>query len=194
MTIPLLLGLAFVSGSIPTGLLLARSRGIDLRSIGSGNIGATNVLRAMGKGSALLTFLGDFLKGLLPVLLAGVLETGALVEGFVGIAAILGHNFSIFLNFRGGKGVATSFGVLSIYSPIVALITAIIWLVTVVLMRYSSLGALISFGAMPFLIGLLDAGEKLPIAICIAVLLFLRHMDNIRRLLQGTEKRIGRST
>lgn len=194
MTISLLLGLAFVSGSIPTGLLLARSRGIDLRSIGSGNIGATNVLRAMGKGSALLTFLGDFLKGLLPVLLAGALETGALVEGFVGLAAILGHNFSIFLNFRGGKGVATSFGVLSIYSPTVALITVIIWLVTVVLMRYSSLGALISFGAMPFLIGLLDAGEKLPIAICISVLLFLRHMDNIRRLLQGTEKRIGRST
>lgn len=183
---------AFLLGSIPIGPIIAKSRGVDLQKSGSGNIGATNVLRTAGKLPALFTLIGDFAKGVAVVLLAGYFDLGTWYQGVMGIIAILGHNFSIFLKFKGGKGVATSLGVLSIYAPLAALVTIIIWLLTVALTRYSSLGAVISFCSLPLIIFLLDAKEKLPIAIIISIILLVRHKDNISRLIAGTESRIGR--
>ncbi len=191
MTAVLLSLFAFVAGSVPTGQLIARTRGVDLRTVGSGNIGATNVLRTTGKGAALLTLLGDMAKGAVPVLAAQQLGSGVMVQGLIGLAAIFGHNFSVFQGFRGGKGVATSLGVLAVYAPLVALLTAIIWLATAGLTRYSSLSALVSFGAMPVLVGLIDAQEKLPVTCVMTVLLFSRHRENIMRLMKGTETKIG---
>ncbi|MDP2157492.1 MAG: glycerol-3-phosphate 1-O-acyltransferase PlsY [Nitrospirota bacterium] len=183
---------AFLIGSIPIGQLIAKSRGIDLQKVGSGNIGATNVLRTTGKLPALFTLIGDYTKGLAVVLLAEFFDVGILYQGVMGIISVLGHNFSIFLKFRGGKGVATSLGVLSIYAPLAALVTVILWLITVALTRYSSLGAVISFCSLPLSIFLLDTKEKLPIAIIMSIILLVRHKDNIKRLMAGTESRIGR--
>jgi glycerol-3-phosphate acyltransferase PlsY len=135
--VALLSAAAFLLGSIPTGMWVAKSRGVNLRGAGSGNIGATNVLRTTGKGAAVLTLFGDIAKGSLAVLMAKYFHTGVFYEGIIGIFAVLGHNFSLFLKFRGGKGVATSIGVLSIYSPQTGLITIIIWLMTVLITRYS---------------------------------------------------------
>jgi acyl phosphate:glycerol-3-phosphate acyltransferase len=194
MKIILLAALAFIIGSIPTGLIIARSRGIDIKKIGSGNIGATNVLRTTGKLPAILTLLGDILKGALSVLIARYFGAGMFYEGVIGLSSILGHNFSLFLKFKGGKGVATSIGVLCIYSPKTALITIIIWVMTVLITRYSSLGALVSFGFLPVNIILLDTKDKLPIVFLMTVILFIRHIDNVSRLLKGTESKIGRKT
>lgn len=183
---------AFLIGSIPIGQIIAKSRGIDLQKAGSGNIGATNVLRTTGKLPALFTLIGDYAKGLAVVLLAAFFDVGILYQGVMGIISVLGHNFSIFLKFKGGKGVATSLGVLSIYAPLAALATVILWLITVALTRYSSLGAVISFCSLPLSIFLLDTKEKLPIAIIMSIILLVRHKDNIKRLMAGTESRIGR--
>lgn len=185
---------AFIIGSIPTGLIIAKTRGVDLQKIGSGNIGATNVLRTTGKWPALLTLSGDILKGVIAVLAARYFHPGLFFEGFIGVAAVLGHNFSIFLKFRGGKGVATSIGVLCVYSPQTALITIIIWLMTVLISRYSSMGALVSFGVLPLNIFLFDAREKLPIALVLTIIMFIRHRDNISSLLKGTERKVGKRT
>lgn len=193
MTLLSLSVFAFVLGSIPTGLIIAKVKGIDLRQTGSGNIGATNVLRSAGKGAAFLTLSGDMLKGAAAVLLAGHFLPGQPVyQGIIGLCSILGHNFSVFLKFRGGKGVATSLGVLSIYSPQTGLFTIIIWLMTVWITKYSSLGALVSFGILPLSIVLLDTREKLPVAVFMSLILFLRHRDNISRLMKGTESKVGR--
>jgi glycerol-3-phosphate acyltransferase PlsY len=189
----LLLSLAaFVIGSIPTGLIIAKSKGIDLKQKGSGNIGATNVLRTTGKGPAFLTLCGDILKGAAAVLLAKYFEAGVLSQGVIGICSILGHNFSLFLKFKGGKGVATSLGVLSIYSPYAAFFTLLLWLLTVLITKYSSLGALVSFGFLPVSMILFDTGEKLPIALAITLMMFLRHKENISRLVRGTELKVGK--
>jgi glycerol-3-phosphate acyltransferase PlsY len=188
----LLSALSFLLGSIPTGLLVARSRGIDLRNIGSGNIGATNVLRTAGRREALLTLLGDVLKGALPVIAAGYYQTGTPYEGLIGLCAVLGHDFSVFLRFRGGKGVATSLGVLGVYSPQTGLVTIIIWLMTVILTRYSSLGALISFGLLPLSMFVFDSPEKSIIAFFMSVLIFWKHRTNITRLINGSEPKVGR--
>jgi len=195
---------SFIIGSIPTGLLLSRTKGIDLRKVGSGNIGATNVLRVMGREAALLTLLGDMLKGALPLIIfrgfgdwfplsqPSTFNLQPLFEGMLGVFAILGHNFSLFLKFKGGKGVATSFGVLFAYSPYVGLLTAIFWLLAAKWTRYSSLSALIAFGLLPISFYLLDpSNQKLVIATAISLLIFIRHTGNIKRLVQGTESRIG---
>jgi glycerol-3-phosphate acyltransferase PlsY len=188
----ILLSLAgFLIGSIPTGQIIARSRGIDLQQTGSGNIGATNVLRTTGKLPALFTLVGDMAKGMAAVLLARYVGVGTWYEGIIGIIAVLGHNFSIFLNFRGGKGVATSLGVLLAYTPWSGLVTIFLWLMTVVITRYSSLGAIVSFGALPLTVFLFDTKEKFPISLILSIILLMRHKDNIRRLIQGTESKVG---
>lgn len=192
MTLAFLCVAAFLIGSIPIGQIIAGSRGIDLQKVGSGNIGATNVLRTTGKLPALFTLFGDYAKGMTVVLLARFFDAGILHQGVVGIIAVLGHNFSIFLKFKGGKGVATSLGVLSIYAPPAALVTVMLWLMTVALTRYSSLGAVISFCSLPLSIFLLDTKEKLPIAIIMSIILLVRHKDNISRLIAGTESKVGR--
>jgi glycerol-3-phosphate acyltransferase PlsY len=189
---PVLIILSFLMGSIPTGLLIAKTKGIDLRKVGSGNIGATNVLRAVGKEAALFTLIGDIAKGAIPVAIGKFLGLGIFDAGILGLSAILGHNFSLFLKFKGGKGVATSIGVLLAFSPHVALLTITLWLLTARWTRYSSLSALIAFGLLPLSIYMLDySKEKMIIAVAIAVLIFIRHTDNIKRLIQGTESKIG---
>jgi len=187
----LLIICAFVMGSIPVGVIVAKTKGIDLKKIGSGNIGATNVLRSLGKGPAALTLFGDMLKGTLAVALGKYFGLGTFHQGLIGFSAILGHNFSLFLGFRGGKGVATSLGVFLLYSPQTALITFIIWIVVVLTTKYSSLGALISFGLLPLTIILLDSRDKLPVAVLVTLFILIRHTDNIRRLIKGTERKIG---
>lgn len=187
----ILLSFAFLVGSIPFGIIVAKAKGVDLKKVGSGNIGATNVLRSLGKWHAIVTLLGDILKGTLVVAIGRYLEVGPFYEGLIGISAILGHNFSIFLRFKGGKGVATSLGVLAIYTPQVALVTVVLWLLVVVSTRYSSLGALVSFGLLPVSVLFLDDSKKLITALLITALIIVRHRDNIQRLLKGTERRIG---
>lgn len=192
---PVLIILSFLTGSIPTGLLIAKSKGIDLRKVGSGNIGATNVLRVVGKKAALFTLFGDIAKGTLPVSIGKLFGLGVLDTGIVGLSAILGHNFSPFLKFKGGKGVATSIGVLLAFSPYTALLTTTIWLFTAKRTRYSSLSALVAFGLLPVSIYILDfSKEKMIIAITITVLIYIRHTANIKRLVQGTESKIGQKT
>jgi len=182
---------SFILGSIPFGIIIAKAKGADLKKVGSRNIGATNVLRSLGKWPAALTLLGDVLKGTAAVAIGRYFGVEPVYEGFVGLSAILGHNFSIFLGFRGGKGVATSLGVLGIYSPQTALFTFIIWLLVVMFTKYSSLGALVSFGLLPINVLLFDSKEKLFTAILITILIFMRHKDNIQRFIKGTERRMG---
>jgi glycerol-3-phosphate acyltransferase PlsY len=189
----LLLIVAFILGSIPFGIIVAGIKGVDLKKVGSGNIGATNVLRSLGKWPAVLTLFGDILKGTIAVAIGKFLGVGPFYEGLIGLSAILGHNFSIFLGFRGGKGVATSFGVLLVYIPQAALVTLIMWIIIVILTKYSSLGAIVSFGLLPVNVALFDQHyrEKLFIAILITILILVRHKDNIGRLIRGTERKIG---
>ena len=189
----LLVIIAFFLGSIPFGIIVAKIKGVDLKKVGSGNIGATNVLRSLGKWPATLTLFGDILKGAVAVAIGKFLGVGPVYEGLIGLSAILGHNFSIFLGFRGGKGVATSFGVLFIYTPQVAVITVIMWIIIVILTKYSSLGAIVSFGLLPVNVAVFDPHyrEKLFITVLVTILILMRHKDNIRRLMKGTERKIG---
>lgn len=189
----ILLAAAFVLGSIPFGIITAKVKGIDLKQIGSGNIGATNVLRSLGKWPAIITLLGDVLKGTLAVAIGKYSGVEPLYEGLIGLSAILGHNFSIFLGFKGGKGVATSLGVLFIYIPHAALFTLITWIVVVLVTKYSSLGAIVSFALLPLSVLLIDFQDKTKIFISILISFFIiiRHQDNIKRLIKGTERKIG---
>ena len=189
----ILLIAAFVLGSIPFGIITAKVKGIDLKKVGSGNIGATNVLRSLGRWPAVITLLGDILKGTLAVAIGKYSGVEPLYEGLIGIAAILGHNFSIFLGFKGGKGVATSLGVLLMYTPHVALVTLIVWIGVVLFTKYSSLGAIVSFALLPLNIMLFDFQDKTKFIISILISLFIiiRHKDNIKRLMKGTERKIG---
>lgn len=184
---------SFLIGSIPFGVVVARMRGVDLKKVGSGNIGATNVLRTTGRLPAFLTLAGDVLKGAVPVAVAKYLVNDLAIEGVVGLSAILGHNFSLFLRFRGGKGVATSIGVLLVYSPKAAVVTIFIWLAVIFFTRYSSLGAIVAFGVLPLTVYAADySSEKLTTCLVMSALLMLRHTDNIKRLMDGTESKIGK--
>ena len=188
----LLIILSFLLGSVPFGIILAKTKGIDLRRVGSGNIGATNVLRSIGKWPAVLTLLGDILKGTLAVAAGRYFGVEPLYEGLMGISAILGHNFSLFLGLKGGKGVATSIGVLIIYTPKVAFFTVVLWVMIVFFTKYSSLGAIVSFGLLPINIVIFDYDKtKVLVTVLISLFILMRHKDNIKRLLKGTERKIG---
>ena len=179
---------AYLIGSIPFGLLISKMRGLDPRRGGSGNIGATNVLRVVGKKEAALTLILDMLKGLVPIFSAGLLELQEQAVLLVALAVILGHIFPVFLKFKGGKGVATSFGVFLALSPKVALLALVFWIAGVYLGKYSSIGALTAFGVLPFLALLLkpESGFIL-FASVVSVLVYIRHWENIQRLIQGKE-------
>jgi glycerol-3-phosphate acyltransferase PlsY len=190
-----LIMLSYLIGSVPFGMLFARAKGINLRETGSRNIGATNVLRSVGKGAALLTLMGDLLKGAAAVALGKALAVGPLYEGLMGLAAVAGHDFSAFLRLRGGKGVATSLGVILIYAPKAGILTVILWVAVVLATRYSSLGALLSFAVLPAGVALFGyPGEKVALSGIISIVLFVKHSDNIKRLLSGTERRVGEKT
>ncbi|MFC4165879.1 glycerol-3-phosphate 1-O-acyltransferase PlsY [Teichococcus aestuarii] len=183
--------LGYLSGSVPYGLLLTRAAGLgDIRQIGSGNIGATNVLRTGNKKVAAATLLLDALKGVVPVLALGALwgRDAGLVAG---LAALLGHIFPVWLGFKGGKGVATGAGVLLAAAWWVGLACAVLWFVMAKVTRISSASALTACAAAP-LVALLSGDLRLAgFALVLALLIIWRHQDNIRRLLAGTEPRIG---
>ena len=186
---------AFIIGSIPFGVLITRTKGIDLQKAGSGNIGATNVLRTAGKIPALITLLGDALKGAAAVLLCRLLAGGEFPEGLAGITVVLGHMYSIFLSFKGGKGVATGFGVMAVYGPMPAFISFIVWLLTALSTRYSSVAAITAFLSLPVFFALLgNSMVKIFFAIVLGFLIILKHKQNIKRLIEGTETKIGEKT
>ncbi len=182
---------AYLLGSIPFGAVLARVKGVDLRQVGSGNIGATNVARAMGKGWAVLVLLGDAAKGFLPVWLGRCWELPDAFIAAAGLLAIVGHMFTLFLRGRGGKGVATSLGVSLALSPITALIGFGVYIVVFALTRLSSLGSLL--GVWTFSVGYVAFRHPpLPYVVLAfggAALVTLRHSGNIRRLVKGEEKK-----
>ncbi|HEX7007141.1 MAG TPA: glycerol-3-phosphate 1-O-acyltransferase PlsY [Alphaproteobacteria bacterium] len=183
--------LGYLLGSIPFGLLLTRLAGLgDIRQIGSGNIGATNVLRTGRKGLAALTLLLDGGKGAAAVLIGD--RFGIDMAVIAGAAALVGHIFPVWLRFKGGKGVATALGVLlSIAFPAGAL-ACLTWLAVAALTRYSSLAALVALAAAPVYAWWLADFQRMELAIFIAVLVWIRHAANIRRLLKGDEPKIGR--
>lgn len=160
--------------------------------MGSGNIGATNVLRAVGKGAAALTLLGDIGKGALAVGLGRWAGGSAELIAAIALAAVLGHLLPVFAGFRGGKGVATTLGVVVAAMPAVGALLLALWLSAALLWRYSSLAALIAAGALPCLAWWLDGRPPLvALAVLLLGLVVWRHQDNIRRLWQGTEGKIG---
>jgi glycerol-3-phosphate acyltransferase PlsY len=182
--------IGYLLGSIPFGLLLTRLGGRgDIRRIGSGNIGATNVLRTGGTALAALTLACDIGKGAAAALIGGALSEPAALAG--GAAVILGHMFPVWLGFRGGKGVATALGVLLVLAWQVALGAACLWLVIAVIYRYSSLAALVAAIAAAVLAVVLAEPRRAWLIVLIALVVILRHHDNIRRLLSGTESRIS---
>jgi glycerol-3-phosphate acyltransferase PlsY len=185
--------IAYLVGSIPFGLLVSRALArVDIRRHGSGNIGTANVLRIVGKRAAALTLLGDLLKGFLPVVAARSLGVSELWVAGVGLAAVLGHNWPVYLRFAGGKGVATSFGALLAMTPLPALLGLLTWTAVVLVFRYTSLAALIaSVCVPPVILFLTGAGPYLAFSLLTALLIFVRHRDNIKRLWAGTEHRVG---
>jgi len=185
----------YLCGSIPSGILLTRlAGGPDLRSIGSGNIGATNVLRTGRKGLAAATLLGDMLKGTVAVLVAAsVLGHDFAIAAAVG--AFIGHLFPVWLRLRGGKGVATYIGILLGIAWPAAIVFCVIWLATAALTRYSSLAALIASAAAPAFLWWRGDGADARTFLLLSMLLWIMHRANIARLLGGTEGKIGaRST
>ena len=182
----------YLIGSIPFGLLLTKAAGLgDIRQVGSGNIGATNVLRTGRKGLAAATLILDGLKGAVAVLLARQFLGDQ--DVVVGTAAVLGHLFPVWLGFRGGKGVATGLGVLLAAAWPVGLACCALWLVAAKLLKMSSAAALAAFAAAPLFALVLSSADHALMALLIAVLVFWRHEANIRRLLAGTEPRIGKT-
>lgn len=191
----LLVIFSYLLGSVPSGVVVARLMGgIDPRLGGSGNIGATNVLRTLGKKAAVLTLTGDFLKGVIPVGigLAFLPENSSFLY-FAAGAAILGHDFSFLLGFKGGKGVATTIGTITVLSPLAAFLLLTTWIAVVVVTRYSSAGALTAAVMAP-VFALLVVGDGRLALFCIfaAGLLTFQHRENVKRLIAGTESRIGK--
>ncbi|HEX2580348.1 MAG TPA: glycerol-3-phosphate 1-O-acyltransferase PlsY [Dongiaceae bacterium] len=186
--------LGYMLGAIPFGLVLTRLAGtVDIRTIGSGNIGATNVLRTGRRDLAVLTLLLDGAKGALAVWLAGRFggNYGALLAG---LGALLGHFFPVWLGFRGGKGVATGFGVFLALAWPAGVLALLTWLAVALLWRYSSLAALIAMLLAPVYMAILSTREAALAALLFACLIWMRHYENLRRLLTGREPKIGQKT
>ncbi|MCG7394009.1 glycerol-3-phosphate 1-O-acyltransferase PlsY [Microvirga sp. ACRRW] len=184
------LAFGYLLGSIPFGLIFTRMAGLgDIRNVGSGNIGATNVLRTGNKGIAIATLLGDVLKGTVPVLIAA--QWGGQFATLAALGAFLGHLFPVWLKFKGGKGVATFIGVLIGLNWIVALIFCAIWLGVAFASRYSSLSSLTASAATPIVLWLLGQPAMAAMTVMLVALLWWKHSANISRLLAGNESKIG---
>ncbi len=186
--------IGYFLGSIPSGMVLARIMNLgNLREIGSGNIGATNVLRTGNKKAAALTLLFDAAKGAVVVLLARILAGGDAAQ-IGALMAFIGHCFPVWLRFKGGKGVATYLGILWALSWPMGLAACAIWLVIAAVSRYSSLAALVSAGWMPVVMGFTNHGEIFILGSVLCLLIYARHWGNIQRLRKGTETKIGAHT
>jgi glycerol-3-phosphate acyltransferase PlsY len=182
--------IGYLLGSIPFGLLLTRFAGLgDVRKIGSGSIGATNVLRTGNKTLAALTLLFDVVKGVAAALIGAAWSADAALAA--GAAVVIGHMFPVWLGFRGGKGVATALGVLLVLAWKVVLLGFLVWLATVAIFRYSSLAALVAAVSTTILAAIMLPPERAGLVALLALLVILRHHENIRRLLSGSESRIS---
>lgn len=186
--------IGYLLGAIPFGVVLSRAFGLgDVRQIGSGNIGATNVLRTGSKPAAALTLLLDGAKGAVALLLARALTGAEDAAQLAGLAAMLGHCFPIWLGFKGGKGVATFLGLMLALAWPVGVGCCLMWLFGAALTRISSMGALVSAAASTILLVTLGYGSALLFGIALTILVFLRHRENMRRIKAGTEPRIGKA-
>jgi glycerol-3-phosphate acyltransferase PlsY len=190
MRVLLMLVICYLIGSIPCGYLIGRMKGVDLRRQGSGNIGATNAFRILGLETGLFVFFCDAAKGFIPVLIVNNIFGPYWGVG-AGLAAVVGHDWSVFLGFRGGRGVATGAGVLIALMPGVVLIAFVIWLLVVLISGYVSLGSIIATLAVPIIALFLHVPWVYFIfAVPTPILVVIRHLPNIRRLQNGTESRI----
>jgi len=198
--------LSYLIGSIPTGFLIGRARGIDLRQHGSGNIGATNAMRVLGKGLGVFVLIVDLLKGwisayAIPIIVKKILfpeidqSAMAACSVFAGVGAVIGHTYTVWLGFNGGKGIATSAGVFLALTPVATLICLGIWLIIVVTTRLVSLGSIIAAILLPILVGV-TARQRLilVVTVIVSILVIWRHKSNISRLINGTESRISFKT
>jgi len=186
--------LGYLLGSVPFGMVVARVMGLgNLRDIGSGNIGATNVLRTGNKLAAFLTLVFDAGKGAVAVLVARAL-LGEDAAQLAGVCAFLGHLFPVWLGFKGGKGVATFLGILLALNFFVGLACCATWLVFALVFRYSSLAALTAAGLSPFWMMYFSYGQAILLGLLLSILVYARHWANIKRLREGTEPRIGQKS
>lgn len=200
LNIILFTGLAYLIGSFSSAIITCKIMGIeDPRKTGSHNPGATNVLRHGGKKAAIITLLGDMLKGLIPVLVVSQLQvyqlqTDTLIIALVGLFALLGHIFPVYYGFKGGKGVATYYGVILGMNLLAGLIATAIWIVIAAIVKISSLSALVSIFFTPVILWYFSQSVELTSAVALmSILVFWRHKQNIKSLLQGSENRIGKN-
>jgi acyl phosphate:glycerol-3-phosphate acyltransferase len=190
MAFVVMLAAAYLLGSIPTGLLLGKICGVDVRKEGSGNIGATNLYRTVGRSIGAMTLAGDCFKGAIPVLLVKHYSLPVEYAAWVGLAAFCGHVFSIFLVFRGGKGVATALGVFLVLSPLAVLFALAVFVGLMLVWRYVSLGSIMAAAVMPLAVALLDGDRTIfLVTLIISAVVIVKHHGNIKRLLVGTENR-----
>jgi glycerol-3-phosphate acyltransferase PlsY len=188
----LLVIFSYLLGSVPSGLIIGKLSGLDVRKAGSGNIGATNVARLLGKTGGLLTLVGDTAKGFIPVLVVQQMGFSYLVTALVGVAAFLGHLYPIFLKFKGGKGVATSFGVLLGLAPLATMILLVVFAAVAFTTRIVSLSSMVTAVAAPLVLWLFYYSPTYVIVTAfMALMIVFRHYANIQRLLNGTEPRFG---
>lgn len=184
--------LGYVLGSVPTGYLVGRALGVDVRKVGSGNIGTANVLRAAGKGAAALTLAGDMLKGLIPVVVARLSTGNEWLIAAAAFAAVIGHCWPVFLRFKGGKAVATGAGTTIGLAPVVGLGLFAFWWAVVLVSRYTSLGAIAVMLVSPLVLWI--TGQPLPYVLYTIVggaLVLWRHRENAVALIKGTERKVG---
>lgn len=187
----LLVLFAYLFGSVPTGYILGSLAGVDVRKAGSGNVGATNVARVVGKRHGIFTLVADIAKGLVPVVIALYLSLTSTATALVGVAAFLGHLYPVFLRFQGGKGVATALGIFLGLSPWATLVLMPIFVLVILATRVVSLSSMVAAASAPIVFWLLTSSPILTgTSVFIALMIILRHRGNIQRLLSGTEPRV----
>jgi glycerol-3-phosphate acyltransferase PlsY len=187
-----MIGLAYLLGSIPIGFILGAWAGVDVRKSGSGNVGATNVARVLGKRQGVCTLIADVGKGWVPVFIALQLGFTPTVAAFVGVAAFLGHLFPVFLKFKGGKGVATALGVFLALAPLATVILIVLFAIVMLVSRTVSLSSMIAAAAAPAVFWCFSYDAVLiATSALLAMMIILRHRSNIQRLLAGTEPKFS---
>lgn len=191
----LLVVFSYLIGSVPTGVIIAKYIfKIDIQKTGSGNIGATNVLRTLGKKMGALTLIGDVLKGVIPVVIAILFRPYPLNQPlifFCALGALLGHIFPIYLNFKGGKGVATALGICSVIYPFQTLLVAIVFFLVVLKTRIVSLGSILAAVSLPIFVSFrAQTGYQILLSVIISLLIIFKHKENIHRLLEGKENKL----
>ncbi|WP_250672723.1 glycerol-3-phosphate 1-O-acyltransferase PlsY [Paraclostridium ghonii] len=189
--------IAYFIGSISTSYIIAKKMmGVDIRTQGSGNAGSTNVLRTLGKKAGIMTFVGDLLKGVIAVLIAKLIATIAHIDminaSYVAVVfVVIGHNWPIFIGFRGGKGVATSLGAMIAVNPIIALSCFAFFILIVYATKYVSLGSVVGISTSPIIMLFIGNYKGLVVTLFLSALAIFKHRENIKRLLNGTERKLG---